>query len=215
MKTKSSLLLCAILIAGCISILSSCKKESPKVLLYIRDGSGDILEFMLTKEVGTMREIIEQSGFKIIIATVSGEVIKADSTSITPDIRLSEVQVDDYAGFIFPCMASDSMPTKEAIALVKKVVDKDKPIAAQTGSILILGRAGVLNGKKYAFPQKIINPDMYPELKNGIYSGSGVVQDGNIITSGLCPSAAKRTGGQDGTAELTQKLIQEIKSRND
>lgn len=54
---------------------------------------------------------------------------------------------------------------------------------------------------------------MYPELKSGIYRGNGVVQDGNIITSGICPMMAKLTGVQDGTARLTQKLIQEIKTR--
>ena len=215
MKTKALLMFCIILIAGCISILYSCKREAPKVLLYIRDGSGvDRLEFMLIKEVGTMREIIEQSGFKVIIATVTGEEIKTDSTTLTPDIRSSEVQVDDYEGFIFPCMASDSMPTREAIALVKKVVEKDKPIAAQLGAVLILGEAGVLNGKKYAFSQNAIdNPDMYPVLKGGIFSGIGVIQDGNIFTSGTCPMMAKMTGNKDGTAELTQKLIQEIKTR--
>jgi len=195
------------------SILISWTKDAPKVLLFIRDGSGKRLEFMLTKEVSAMREIIEQSGFEVIIATVSGEVIKADSSIVTPHIRSGEVNVDDYVGFIFPCMASDSIP-QEAVALVKKVVSKDKPIAAQLGSIVILGRAGVLDGKKFAFPQNYIdNTDMYPEFKSGIYSGSGVVQDGNIITSGICPMMAKLTGDQDGTAELTQKLIQAIKAR--
>ncbi|MBG0858906.1 MAG: DJ-1/PfpI family protein, partial [Bacteroidales bacterium] len=100
------------------------------------------------------------------------------------------------------------------IEFVRKVVNEGKPIAAQTGAVLILAKAGVLNGKKFAFPKnEIDNPDMYPEFKSGIYSGNGVVQDGNIITSGICPMMAKMNFGKDGTAELTQKLIQEIKTR--
>jgi putative intracellular protease/amidase len=187
-------------------------KKADKVLLFIRDGSGKNLEFMLTKEVGTMRGILEQSGFDVIIATISGEVIKADSTTIKPHIKLGEVDVDDYAGFIIPCMASDSIH-QDAVVFVKKVVNKDKPIAAQLGSVVLLGKAGVLNGKKYAFPKNDIdNPDMYPELKSGIYSGNGVVQDGNIITSGMCPMMEKLRGQKDGTIELTQKLIQKIKA---
>ena len=41
------------------------------------------------------------------------------------------------------------------------------------------------------------------KFKCGIYSGRGVVQDGNIMTSGTCPMMAKMTGYKDGTAELT------------
>lgn len=56
--------------------------------------------------------------------------------------------------------------------------------------------------------------DMSPEFKNAVYSGIGVIQDGNIITSGTCPMMMKMTGLKDGTNELTNKLIQTIKSKN-
>jgi hypothetical protein len=46
-----------------------------------------------------------------------------------------------------------------------------------------------------------------------IYSGRDVVQDGNIITSGVCPYIKQMRGWPDGTAELTQKLIAELKKR--
>ena len=197
-----------------ISILISCKREIPKVLLFIKDNSVE-LGYMLTHEVGKMRELLKQSGFEVTIATISGEVLKADSVTVTPNIKLSEVNINEYSGFIMPCMApNDSIVTLGEINFVKKVVNEGKTIAAQTGAVLILAKAGVLIGKKFAFPKNDMdNPDMYPEFKSGIYSGNGVVQDGNIITSGICPMMAKLTGGQDGTAELTQKLIQEIKTR--
>lgn len=41
----------------------------------------------------------------------------------------------------------------------------------------------------------------------GIYKGTGVVQDGNIITPGTRPYIARDTGRTDGTPELTKKLI--------
>ena len=214
MKTKVLLLFCVIFITGCMSILISCKREVPKVLLFIEDNSVD-LGYMLTHEVGKMSELLKQSGFEVTIATITGEVLKADSINVTPNIKLSEVNINEYSGFIMPCMATnDTIVTSGEINFVKEVVNEGKPIAAQTGAVFILAKAGVLNGKKFAFPKNDMdNPDMYPEFKSGIYSGSGVVQDGNIITSGICPMMAKLTGGQDGTAELTQKLIQEIKTR--
>jgi hypothetical protein len=43
---------------------------------------------------------------------------------------------------------------------------------------------------------------------------TGVVQDENIITSGICPMETKMTGKNDGTSDLTGKLIQAIKSGN-
>lgn len=198
-----------------ISILISCTREVPKVLLFIEDNSVD-LGYMLTKEVGKMKEILKESGFEVTIATLSKEVLKTDSITVTPDLKLSDVKVNEYSGFIMPCMAvNDTIVSSDEINFVREVVKEGKLIAAQTGAVLILAKAGILNGKKYAFPKNDIdNPDMYPELKSGIYSGTGVVQDGNIITSGICPMMAKLTGGQDGTTELTQKLIQQIKAKN-
>jgi hypothetical protein len=76
---------------------------------------------------------------------------------------------------------------------------------------LILAKAGVLTGKKFALEESI--KDMFPYFKNSFYSGFGVVQDGNIITSGSCPLMAKMTGSKDGTAELTNKLVQAIKEK--
>jgi putative intracellular protease/amidase len=197
-----------------ISILISCNKEVPKVLLFIEDNSGN-LGYMLTHEVGKMSELLKQSGFEVTIATISGEILKADSITVTPDFKLSEVNINDYAGFIMPCMATgDSIVTLGEIDFVKKVVSEGKPIAAQLGAVLILAKAGVLNGKKFTFAEeKDNNANLYPEFASGIYSGKGVVQDGIIITSGTCPMMAKILGYQDGTAELTQKLIEEIKAR--
>jgi putative intracellular protease/amidase len=192
-------------------VLVSCTQNAPKILLFIRDGSPH-LEYMLKKEVGTMREILEQSGFKVTIATISGEVLKTDSISVMPDIKLSNVNIVDYAGFILPCMAGDSTHS-ETVSFIKEVVKQGKPIAAQLGSVVTLARAGVLKGKKFAFPEeKDINAGMYPEFNGSIYSGKGVIQDGLIITSGICPWMAKMPGYQDGTDELTRVLINTIKA---
>lgn len=197
-----------------ISILISCKKEVPKVLLFIEDNS-DQLGYMLTHEVGKMSELLKHSGFEVTTATLSGEILKADSITVTPDLKLSEVNINDYAGFIMPCMAPrDSIVTSGEINFVKQVVNEGKPIAAQLGAVLILAKAGVLNGKKFAWAEeKDENINMYPEFKSGIYSGRGVVQDGNIMTSGTCPMMAKMTGHKDGTVELTQDLVDAIKAK--
>lgn len=192
-------------------------QESNKVLLFIRDGSID-LEFMLAEEAGVMKDILEQSGFEVIIATGSGTPIEVGSTTLNPDVKLEDVQVDDYAGFILPCMAtSDTIEPSDMdiIQMVKKATKEGKPVAAQLGSVLLLAEAGVLKDKKYAFAEsEEFNAGNIPLLVNcgGTYSGTGVIRDGNIITSGICPYWARMNELQDGTEELAQTLIKVIKA---
>jgi len=108
----------------------------------------------------------------------------------------------------------DTLVSSTEIIFVGKVMKEGKPIAAQTGAVMILAKAGALNGKKYAFPNdNMTNPAMFPAFRLGNYSGNGVVQDSNIITSGVCPMHAKMTGSQDGTVALTQALIREIERK--
>lgn len=171
------------------------------------------LNFMLTNEAVKMKQLLEQAGFDVDIASISGEIIKSESMSIKPDIVLSEVNIGKYSGFIVPCMA----PNDNEVSLleknfIKEVVKEGKPLAAQTSAVYLLAEAGVLNGKKFAMEENLLN--MSPEFKNAVYSGIGVVQDGIIITSGTCPMMMKMTGLKDGTDELTNKLIQVIKSKN-
>jgi len=190
------------------SLLVSFNTGSPKILLFIKEGSTE-LEYMLTNEVGKMSEIIKQSGFEVTIATISGKVLNSGSVTVKPDLKLSEVNIDEYAGVIIPCMTLD-LATPEMIAFVKSAVDKGKPIAAQAGSVTLLARAGILNGKKYTYNH---DANAETDFESSIYSGTGVIQDGIIITSGSCPWISKETGWQDGTAKLTQTLVETIKAK--
>ena len=196
------------------TVFTSCTKDTPKVLLFIRgDGLKSYdLELMLTKEVGVMKEILEQSGFEVAVASVSGEPIVAGSTSLKPDLKLDEVSIADYAGFILPCMADSGSLAPEAVTMVKKAAAEGKPVAAQFGSVMILARAGVLMGKKYAYYTEV-DVNKLPEFKGGVYSGTGVIQDGNIITSAICPFWAREKELQDGNEELTRALIEAISTK--
>jgi len=186
-------------------------KDSPKVLLFITDGSPE-LEFMMMKEVGVMKKILEQSGFEVDIATVSGESILISSVKLDTVLKLANVNVDDYSGFILPCMGvKERRDVPEMGAIVEKAVEAGKPVAAQLGSVRYLARAGVLKGKKYSFRVEV-DLNMLPEFKGGIYSGTGIVQDGNIITSGVCPLWSRDEGLKDGTPELTQALIDAMRA---
>lgn len=201
-----------ILMLVLIIIFSSFQTSKPKVLMYIQDNSTD-LNFMLTNEAVKMKQILEQAGFDVDIASVSGEILISGTLTMKPDIMLSKVDIRKYSGIIVPCMApKDTVVTLEEKNFIREVVKEDKPLAAQTSAVYLLAESGVLQGKKFAMEENLLN--LSPKFKNAVYSGIGVVQDGNIITSGTCPMMMKMTGLKDGTDELTNKLIKIIKSKN-
>jgi putative intracellular protease/amidase len=188
-------------------------RKHQKVLLFIRDGSID-LEYMLKNEAGLIKETLETAGFKVEIATPTGETITAGSVNLKPDLKITDVSVQQYAGFILPCMAVDdskTQPSEEAVRMVKEAIAADKPVAAQLGSIRTLAKAGLLKGKKYAAVGEFEDP----YFEGSIRSGTGIVRQGNIITSGICPYMAREKQIKDGTKDLVNALIKTIKRETD
>jgi putative intracellular protease/amidase len=189
-----------------------------QVLLIPREGQPGNLELMLKKEVGVMTDLLQKTGFKVVVANVSGQPIEGIFKRLKPDLKLSEVKVDDYAGIMLACMGVGLFPgppvSPEAASIVKQAAAKGKPVAAQTGAVYILAEAGVLKGKRYAFVDDPLNqpsPDKKdPRFEGAIYSGSRVVQDGNIITSGICPATEGWLGMPDCTPELTRAFIAQL-----
>jgi putative intracellular protease/amidase len=190
------------------AILVAFSKSAPKVLIYVKEDS-EQLAYMLTNEVGKMKEILKGAGFDVITASISGEILKDGSVTFKPDLMFGKVKIDDYDGIIIPCMVSGSTPSI-VVNLVKEAISKGKPVAAQAGGVSILAKAGLLKGKKFALN---VNPSDITDFDGGIYSGTGIVQDGNIITSGICPWMAKDPTLQDGTPKLCQALIDAVKAK--
>jgi putative intracellular protease/amidase len=190
-------------------------QDSPKVLLFMRNAknAGD-LEYMLKKEVGVMKDTLEKSGYRVIVATLDGTSVTAGSTTVKADIKLADAKVPEYAGFILPCLSVPSYPappevSADAIALVKNAISAGKPVAAQTGSLWTFAEAGILKGKKYAYAMEEKNP----YFEGAIFAGTGVVRDGRILTSGYCPFMALKMNVKDGTEPLALALVEAMKEK--
>jgi putative intracellular protease/amidase len=218
-KMKRMMRILLILASFAVGYNLSHAGDGAKVLMIPRDGVSSNLELMLTKEVGVMTDMLKNAGFDVDVATVTGQPIVASETlKLKPDLKLSNVNVADYAGIIMPCMSVggglNTPVASEAVAIVKGAVAERKPVAAQLGSVMILAEAGVLKGKKYAYFFDKLNPDSAHQrdarFEGAIYSNEIVVKDGNIITSCCCPAAAYFHGSPDATAQLTQTLIDEL-----
>jgi putative intracellular protease/amidase len=190
-----------------------------KVLMIPREGYSQDADLMIKMEVGVMLLLLKNAGFDVDIATTSGYPCIGPTQKIEKLLRLSQVNLDDYAGIIMPCMAVGMFPGPPvaplAMEAARKCLTDGKPVAAAANSAMILAEAGLLKGKRYAYvtdPLKTtkMRPITDPRFEGAIYSGTGVVQDGKIITSGACPMLERALGLQNGTVELTQKFIAAI-----
>jgi putative intracellular protease/amidase len=193
-------------------VLPTMPQQGGKVLLIVRDtklADPPDLEWAITKEAGVMKEMLQKAGYVVETASPTGESWGTSTVALKPERKLADVKVADYKGFVIPCLGIGSMALDpDLAAVIKSAVKNGKPIAAQLGGVAMLAKAGVLSGKKYA----VAGDATVPELGDGIYSGSGVVKDGKIITSGICPVAARHfRGAQDGTPKLMEALIAELK----
>ena len=201
MRTISIFSLVVILVAILLFSSQALGQSSPKVLMIPREGYSNDLDLMIKMEVGVMTTLLKRAKFEVDIATPSGQPILGPTEKIEKVARLSEIKLDNYVGVIMPCMAVGNFPgpavSPEVVAVVKKALSDGKPVAANANASTILAEAGVLRGKRYAFvtdPLKATTQNQMrtdPRFEGGIYSGQGVVQDGQIITSGVCSNMEK------------------------
>jgi putative intracellular protease/amidase len=200
-----------LVVTGVISLESQVYGQSArKVLMFLREGEFGDLDLMIKMEVGTMTMLLKKAGFQVDVASSSGQPLAGPHEKIERVMRISEIKFGDYMGIIIPClnMRKGIAVAPEAVALVKQALADGKPVAAPMTSVSMLAEAGLLKGKKYALiwdPLTTKSPNL--NYEGAIYSGQGVVQDGNIITSGGCPATERYLGVQNRTFELTQTFI--------
>jgi putative intracellular protease/amidase len=197
-------------------------QSGSKVLLIPREGSSLDLDLMIKMEVGVMTLLLKNAGFSVDMATTSGQPILGPTQQLDKIMKLGDINLDNYKGIILACMAVGSFPgapvSQESVGLVRKALSEGKPVAANSNSSIVLAEAGVLKGKKYAFardPLKATERFKTTDLRftDAIYDGPGVVQDGKIITSGVCPYIEKNSGMENMTVRLTRTFISELGSK--
>jgi putative intracellular protease/amidase len=198
-------------------------QSASKVLMIVREGYSSDLDLAIKMEVGVMNTALKTAGYEVEVASTSGQRILGTTQKIEKVSRLSEIKLSDYAGVIMPCMGVGMFPgppvSPEAVVAIKKVLEDGKPVAAASNASTVLAEAGILKGKKYAYATDPLNPGPQwvgrtdKRFEGGIFSGSGVVQDGKIITSGICPILEKALSLPDGTVELTKRFVDALGSK--
>ena len=76
-----------------------------KVLMIPREGYSQDLDLMIKMEIGVMSVLLKNAGLDVDIATTSGYSILGPTEKVTDIKQLRNINIDNYAGVIIPCMA--------------------------------------------------------------------------------------------------------------
>ncbi len=100
---KVSLFVTVVILAGAISFSPQAFGQgSSKVLMVPREGYSQNIDLMITMEVGVMTFHLKRAGFEVDIATTSGFPILGHTQRIEKVLRLTDINLGNYAGIIMP-----------------------------------------------------------------------------------------------------------------
>jgi protease I len=145
------------------------------------------------EELSTPQELFKLKGVKVTVAAATSEAASGMyGARVKPDILLKDARAADYDAIIFVGGdgASVYYQDADALGLAIEAQKQNKVLGAICIAPLILGKAGVLEGKKAT-----VSPFAAKDLKDAgaIYTGENVEVDGKIIT-GKGPGAAEEFG---------------------
>lgn len=145
------------------------------------------------EELFDTKEELEASDVKVIIASTTTSKAKGMlGRTATPDIKIEQVNVEDYNAIVFVGGTGSSIyfNNQTALNLAKTAFEKEKILAAICIAPSTLANAGILKGKKATcYPSEADNL----KAKGAIYTGKHVEKDGKIITADG-PKSAKEFG---------------------
>ena len=133
-------------------------------------------------EALTPVDILKRAGLNVVTCGISGLVItgshgiKVQADLLPEDIDINEVDMLILPGGMPGATNIDSHPFTDV--LIDAVLKKGGRIAAICAAPLVLGRRGLLVGKRAT-----CYPGFEAELEGADVTGDGVVTDGNITTA--------------------------------
>lgn len=182
--------------------LSGADSASRKVLVIVRQGLGPSMIFSAIHELDMMRKTLADTGYQAIITTDEDRTYSGKELVVEPDVKASAIRIGDYCGLLIPCMTAEDTVPGYAVAIIQEAYELGLPIAAQNSGVLLLAKAGILEGKHYC-----IEEFFRDKVMGGIYEGFGCTKDGRIVTSGTSPYMAKSYRRPDITQDLMTSFI--------
>ena len=148
-------------------------------------------------EYGTPKKIITDAGFNVVTASnKSGTATAKDGSTVSVDITLDHVIINDYEGvfFIGGPGALEHLDNNTSYKIIQEAFYLHKPIGAICIATRILAKAGVLRDK-YAtgWNDDGLLDALYKECRVIYLPEEKVVVESHIITA-TDPSAAQQFG---------------------
>ena len=153
-----------------------------KVILFFAEGTEEV-------EALASVDILRRAGADVIVCGVGGEM-RTGAHGITVKTDVTDADLSDGADFdmvVLPGGMPGAATLDKHEGLRKLILDfaaKGKPIAAICAAPMVLGKLGLLKGKKAT-----CYPSFEQYLDGAECVNAHVVRDGNIIT-GMGPGAA-------------------------
>jgi protease I len=161
--------------------MTASKKSNKKAIILTADKFEDMELF-----VPWFR--LTEAGWQVDIAAPKVEEITGENGySIGPDMKIDDVDPDNYDLLIIPGGASGGAPStvrrmKKAQEVVKAFFSKNKPVASICHGPWTLADAGVVKGKHLtSYWHDGVPEDI--KKAGGIWEDKEVVVDGNLVTS--------------------------------
>ena len=151
--------------------------EEKKAVLVISPGDFRDEELFETKKE------LAAGGVEVTVACTTTEKVKGMMQGVTKaDMLLDKVKVEDFDAIVFigGVGAKTYFNHPKALSLAKEFAAAGKVTAAICIAPVILGNAGVLQGKK-ATVSKSKSGEI--KKKGATYTGDSVVRDGKVITA--------------------------------
>ena len=165
-------------------------------------------------EALTPVDMLRRAGLDVKTVGLNGKIVLGShNIPIICDAEPDEIELDRVSLAIFPggmpgSLGLDACPFTDKI--IESVLSNGGRLAAICAAPLVLGRRGLLQGKRAT-----CYPGFEDELNGAIITGEGVVTDGNITTAkgmGVALDFAKEllrlTVGEEKTASLSEAIME-------
>lgn len=156
-------------------------------------------------------DIMRRAGLAVKTAALNGKcACSAHGVTVNADITIDEVDKKDMEMLVLPGGAGHVLldESEKADSLIRYASDNGIYIAAICASPSLLGKRGLLNGKKYT-----CFPGFEKFCTGGEYTGMQAVRDGKIITGKGAGAAAdfgfesvKIFCGEKAAADLKKQM---------
>lgn len=147
-----------------------------RIFLFLADGFEPV-------EALAPVDVMRRAGIEVVTTSIMGrrEVVAAHGITVLADTVFEDADFSDAAAFVLPGggVGTDNLSGHEPLrALLKETAAAGKLIAAICAAPMVLGRTGLLEGRKAT-----CYPGCEGDLFGATYTATAVEEDGNIITA--------------------------------